>query len=196
MDADDAEQKLLGLAGNEKDIERIKSSFAFCDIVKCCRDFEDFQIKICQLVKEKNLDAVVIDSFHFLPFYDDLSPRKMSSVSRRLKFLARELNIVIVVTNRTNYRSLEQECVYRPLLIDLEQVGDLNYFSDVVLGLYRPEMLGISVDAHGYRLEGIIQIEILKSRKSFNQLISYRITPDMGAIEEVELIDKRQRMLF
>ena len=87
MDADDAEQKLLELAGNEKDIERIKSLFAFCDVVKCCRDFEDFQIKICQLVKEKNLDAVVIDSFHFLPFYDDLSPRKMSSVSRRLKLM-------------------------------------------------------------------------------------------------------------
>ena len=191
--AEAAQQTLLQLAVDKGEAERMKAENVFVDIVKCCPDFDALRQKIVQLVREQKVEAVVIDSFHFLPFIEDYAYDKQPNISRRLKFLARELGITIIVTSRTNYQPSNRDGLYghRPQLSDLEYVGDLNYFSDVVLGMTRPEMHGMDIDAEGNSLEGIIQVEILKSRKTIRELISYKIASDKGLIEEKELLDKR-----
>jgi len=191
--AEAAQQMLLQLAVDECEAERMKAETVFVDIVKCCPDFEALRQKIAQLVREQKIEAVIIDSFHFLPFIEDYAYDKQPNISRRLKFLARELGITIIVTSRTNYQPTERSGLAgkRPQLGDLEYMGDLNYFSDVVLGMTRPEMYGMDCDAEGNDLQGIIQVEMLKSRKTIRELVSYHIDPDKGLIEEKEQLDKR-----
>lgn len=191
--AEVAQQTLLQMAVNEGEAERMKTGNVFVDIVKCCPDFDTLRQKIVQLVREQKVEAFIIDSFHFLPFIEDYAYDKQPNISRRLKFLARELGITIIVTSRTNYQPTERSGLAgkRPQLGDLEYMGDLNYFSDVVLGMIRPEMHGMDVDAEGNSLQGIIQVEMLKSRKTIRELISYHIDPDKGLIEEKEQLDKR-----
>lgn len=194
LSAEVALQTLLKMTVDEGEAERIKTETVFVDIVKCCPDFEALRQKIVGLVREQEVEAVIIDSFHFLPFIEDYAYDKQPNISRRLKFLARELGITIIVTSRTNYQPTERSGLdgKRPQLGDLEYMGDLNYFSDVVLGMTRPEMYGVDVDAEGNCLQRIIQVEILKSRKAIGELISYHIDPDKGLIEEKELLDKRK----
>lgn len=186
LSAEEAEQKLLQLAADEGEAKRMKEQFMFTDIQKCCPDFESLRQKIINLTRKDGVSAFIIDSFHFLPFIEDYSYDKLPNISRRLKFLARELGIVIIITTRTNYQPSERCGLSRkrPCLSDLEYMGDLNYFSDVVLGLFRPEMYDVVIDGEGNSLEKIIQVEILKSRKTIMQLISYKIVSDKGLIEE------------
>lgn len=194
LSAEEAEQKLLQLATDEGEAKRMKEQFVFTDIQRCCPDLESLRQKIINLVRMDNVSVVVIDSFHFFPFIEDYSYDKLPNISRRLKFLARELGIVIIITTRTNYQPSDRSGLYghRPCLSDLEYIGDLNYFSDVVLGMLRPEMEDLSVDMEGNSLERIIQVEILKSRKTIMQLISYKIVSDKGLIEEKELLDRHK----
>lgn len=196
LTAEEAKQKLLQMAVDDAEVERMKKDFVFIDILKYCPDYDSLQAKIAQVVRVQGTEAVVIDSFHFLPFIETYTYDKLPNISRRLKFLARELGIVIIITTRTNYQPSERSGLYghRPQLSDLEYLGDQHYFSDVVLGMMRPEMLSINVDAEGNSMEGVIQVEILKSRKTIKQLISYQITSDKGLIEEKELLDRRKWM--
>lgn len=196
LTAEEAEQKLLQMAIDDAEVERIKKDFVFIDILKYCPDYDSLQAKIAQVVRGQGIEAVVIDSFHFLPFLDDYSYDKLPNISRRLKFLARELGIVIIITTRTNYQPSNRDGLngHRPQLSDLEYIGDLHYFSDVVLGMTRPEMDNLLVDMVGNNMEGIIQIEVLKSRKTIKQMILYQISSDKGIIEENELLDRRKWM--
>lgn len=189
--AEAAQQTLLQLAADEGEAERMKAENVFVDIVKCCPDFDAFRQKIVQLVREQKVEAAIIDSFHFLPFIEDYAYDKQPNISRRLKFLARELGITIIVTSRTNYQPSNRDGLYghRPQLSDLEYMGDLNYFGDVVLGMTRLEMHGVYQDMHGQDMKGVIQMEILKSRKTIKQLIAYKIASEKGRIEETELLD-------
>ena len=191
--AEVAQQTLLKMVVDEGETERIKIETVFVDIVKCCTDLDSLCQKIVLLVRVQKVEVVIIDSFHFLPFIEDYAYDKQPNISRRLKFLARELGITIIVTSRTNYQPSERSGMAgkRPQLSDLEYMGDLNYFSDVVLGMTRPEMYGVDVDAEGSCLKGIIQVEMLKSRKTIRELVSYHIDPDKGLIEEKKLLDKR-----
>ncbi|MBQ9525736.1 MAG: hypothetical protein IJR69_11575 [Bacteroidaceae bacterium] len=192
LSAEDAETAMHKLAAGEGEAKRMKEQILFVDLLKYCPDFESLRQKIIDLVRKDNVKAIVIDSFHFLPFIDNYPYDKLPNISRKLKFLARELGIVIIITTRPNYQPSERSGLAgkRPFLSDLEYVGDLNYFSDVVLGMMRPEMLSVNVDMEGNSLKDIIQVELLKSRKSFMELISYKIMPDNGLIEEKELLDK------
>ena len=197
LSAEDAEAAMLKLAENEVEARRMKEQILFVDLLKCCSDFEGLRQKIIDLVRRDNIKVVVIDSFHFLPFIDNYPYDKLPNISRKLKFLARELGIVIIITTRTNYQPSERSGLAgkRPYLSDLEYFGDLNYFSDVVLGLMRPKMFDVNVDMEGNSLKDIIQVELLKSRKSFMQLLSYKIMPDNGCIEEKELLDRHNWVL-
>ena len=194
LSAEEAERKLLQLAKNDGEARRMKEQFVFIDIQKCCPDFDSLRQKIINLARKDGVSVVIIDSFHFLPFIEGYTYDKLPNISRRLKFLARELGIVIIITTRTNYQPSERSGLYghRPCLSDLEYIGDLNYFSDVVLGMFRPEMYNMIIDIEGNRLEGNIQVEILKSRKAIMQLISYQIVTDKGQIEEMKLLDRKK----
>lgn len=197
LSVEEAEQKLLQLATDKGEAKGMKEQFVFTDIQKCCPDFESLRQKIINLARKDGVSVVIIDSSHFLPFVEDYSYDKLPNISRRLKFLARELGIVIIITTRTNYQPSERSglCGHRPQLSDLEYIGDLNYFSDIVLGMLRPEMEDLSMDMQGNSLEGIIQVEILKSRKTIMQLISYKIVTDKGQIEEIGLLDRKKWLL-
>lgn len=189
--SEEAEQKLLRLAMDEAEADRMREQFTFIDVLKCCPDYDSLRQKIFQQVREQGVNAVIIDSFHFLPFIENYTYDKLPNISRRLKFLARELGITIIISTRTNYQPSERSGLYghRPQLSDLEYMGDLHYFSDVVLGMLRPELLDVNLDAEGNSIEGIIQVEILKSRKTIMQMISYKVTSDRGLIEEKELLN-------
>lgn len=194
LSAEDAETAMHKLATDEGEAKRLKEQILFVDLLKCCPDFESLRQEIIDLVRRDNVEVVVIDSFHFLPFIENYDYDKLPNISRKLKFLARELGIVIIITTRPNFQPSERSGLAdkRPFLSDLEYVGDLNYFSDVVLGMNRPEMLRLNTDMEGNCMEGIIQIEILKSRKSIMQLISYKLVSDNGLIEEKELLDRHK----
>jgi replicative DNA helicase len=87
--------------------------------------------------KYKDLSLVVID---YLQLMDGgkhgTRAEAVSDISRRLKQLARSLNIPIVCLCQLNRENAKRENK-KPLLTDLRESGSLEQDADIVLGLYR-----------------------------------------------------------
>jgi hypothetical protein len=64
-----------------------------------------------------------------------------------------------------NYQFYTREGIdgIKPQLSDLTEIGDLNSFSDVVIGLSRPDALRIYQDERGNDLRNIIEVDILQN---------------------------------
>jgi replicative DNA helicase len=63
---------------------------------------------------------------------------EVSDISRRLKLLAREFEVPILVGSQLN-RGPEQRSDHRPLLADLRESGSVEQDSDIVILLYRED---------------------------------------------------------
>ena len=87
----------------------------------------------------------------------DSRQEQVAAISRRLKFLARELQIPVVACAQLN-RSSEDRQDHRPRLADLRESGSIEQDSDTVMMLHRPEMY--EPGQH----EGTVEVLIAKQR--------------------------------
>lgn len=82
---------------------------------------------------------------------------QVAAISRRLKFLARELKIPVVALAQVN-RSSEDRQDHRPRLSDLRESGAIEQDADTVLMLHRPEL------HEPGQHEGIVEVIVAKQR--------------------------------
>lgn len=178
------EERLGKMMGNEQ----LKSSYNIIDIVSC-----DSAEVLCGIIQETKADVVFLDSMHFMSFFYNVDVSNyneyLAGISLRLKQLVKKLDITLVITCRTNYQVNEREGVnsIMPLLSDGDMMGDWGYFSDEVLGVYRPEADCVMVDAKGYDMRGVLYVLHLKTYSELiNQYDKYRITPKTGTLTQME----------
>jgi replicative DNA helicase len=86
------------------------------------------------------LGLVVIDYIQLIEPDNRRDPRheQVGSISRRLKQLAKELDVPLLVLAQLN-RSSEERTGHRPRLADLRESGSLEQDADTVLLLHRPD---------------------------------------------------------
>src|SRR6185295_15763298 len=86
------------------------------------------------------LKMVIIDYLQLIEPDNRRDPRQeqVAQISRRLKFLAKELNIPVVALAQVN-RASEDRQDHRPRLADLRESGSLEQDADTVLLLHRPD---------------------------------------------------------
>ena len=95
---------------------------------------------------------------------------EVSTISRSLKGLAKELNIPILALSQLN-RGVENRPGaggaddHRPQLSDLRESGAIEQDADMVLFIHRPEYYRIYRDENGNDLRGKAMIIIAKHRK-------------------------------
>jgi replicative DNA helicase len=106
-----------------------------------------------------NLKIVVIDYLQLIEPENRRDPRQeqVAQISRRLKFLARELKIPVVALAQVN-RSSEDRQDHRPRLADLRESGAIEADADVVMMLHRPDRY--EPGQH----EGVTEVIIAKQR--------------------------------
>lgn len=89
---------------------------------------------------EVGLDLVIVDYLQLMAG-DQASENRVqevSSISRNLKALARELKVPVLAAAHLS-RAVEQRADKRPVLSDLRESGSLEQDADVVLLIYRPD---------------------------------------------------------
>ena len=98
----------------------------------------ELRAKARKLKNEKNIDLLIIDYMQLIDPARPLDSRtqEISTISRSLKSLAKELNIPVIVLSQLS-RAVENRSEHRPILSDLRESGAIEQDADIVLFIYR-----------------------------------------------------------
>lgn len=134
----------------------------------------ELRTKARRLVRDYGVKIIIIDYLQLMNASGmsyNSRQEEVSTISRSLKGLAKELNIPIIALSQLN-RSVEQRVgnsaddpnSKRPQLSDLRESGAIEQDADMVCFIHRPEYYKIFKDSHGNDLRGIAEIIIAKHR--------------------------------
>lgn len=125
----------------------------------------EIRAKARRLKAEHNVGLIVVDYLQLMqgPKNAQSREQEISTISRSLKALAKEINVPVVALSQLN-RAVEARGDKRPVLADLRESGAIEQDADVVLFVHRPEMYGIMNDDNNESTEGIAEIIIGKQR--------------------------------
>lgn len=121
----------------------------------------------CRRLKEQHkIELIVVDYIQLMRAGDNTGNREqeISTISRSLKALAKELNVPVLVLSQLN-RSVETRGgLKKPQLSDLRESGAIEQDADMVLFIYRPEYYDILKGEDDVDLKGKGEIIIAKHR--------------------------------
>lgn len=128
----------------------------------------ELRTKARRLVREHNVKVIMIDYLQLMNASGmnfGSRQEEVSTISRSLKGLAKELNIPILALSQLN-RGVESRegNDKRPQLSDLRESGAIEQDADMVLFIHRPEYYKIYADEAGNDLRGMAEIIIAKHR--------------------------------
>jgi replicative DNA helicase len=109
---------------------------------------------------DKQLGVIVIDYLQLMSPSEkhDRSDKDIAEITKALKFMARALNVAVVLLAQLS-RKVEERTDKRPISSDLRESGNIEQDADVIMMIYRDEY---------YRLDsqdkGIAEIIITKQR--------------------------------
>jgi len=130
----------------------------------------ELRTKARRLVREHGVKVIMIDYLQLMNANGmrfSSRQEEVSTISRSLKSLAKELDIPILALSQLNRGVEAREGLEgkRPQLSDLRESGAIEQDADMVIFVHRPEYYHIYQDDSGRDLHGMAQIIIAKHRK-------------------------------
>jgi len=122
----------------------------------------DLRSKAKKLFYEKGIKMIIIDYLQLMRGENENTrDQEISTISRGLKGLAKELNLPIIALAQLN-RECEKRADKRPILSDLRDGGSIEQDADIVSFLFRPEMYkDVFSNGYEYSDRGALPIENL-----------------------------------
>ncbi len=136
-----------------------------------------------RLKRQQGLGLIIIDYLGLIEPDNSLDSRQeqVAKIARRLKGLARELQVPVVCLSQLN-RMTEQSKDSRPRLNHLRESGAIEQDADVVMFVHREEYYLTEEQAEEKGMKGIAEIIVAKQRN--------------GPIGDVKLVWKSEFTLF
>ncbi len=153
----------------DSNIRKMQGAPIFVDDTPGLSIFE-LRTKARRLVREHGIKVLMIDYLQLMNANGmrfSSRQEEVSTISRSLKGLAKELNIPVLALSQLSRAVEQREGVEgkRPQLSDLRESGAIEQDADMVLFVHRPEYYHILQDEKGNDLHGMAQIIIAKHRK-------------------------------
>lgn len=151
---------------------------------------EDFCKKVREDVERTGAKIIFIDYLQLFSTREKYQNRyeEVALCTRELKFLARELNLPIIVASQLNRsvenRSYETSSERVPQMFDLRDSGTICDDANVVMLLYRPEYYTRSCeDLEGNDIRGLAEVIIAKNHMGNETSVSLKFSPETGKFE-------------
>lgn len=124
--------------------------------------------KARKLKREKDIQMIIIDYLQLMVGQKDGSKQnreqEISTISRGLKVLAKELQIPIIALSQLSRAVETRGGEKRPQLSDLRESGAIEQDADIVIFLHRPEYYGIREYDNGESTYGVAEVIFAKHR--------------------------------
>ena len=130
----------------------------------------EFRSKAFRLKSEHDIQLIIIDYLQLMNASGikfGNRQEEISTISRNLKAIAKELDIPIIALSQLNRSVDSREGGYegkRPQLNDLRESGAIEQDADIVCFIHRPEYYKIYEDPQHNDLHGVAEIIIAKHR--------------------------------
>lgn len=164
-------------------IKKLVQAPIFIDDTPAISVFE-LRAKCRRLMAQRKLDLVIVDYLQLMTGPENAGSREqeVSTISRSLKSIAKELNVPILALSQLN-RSVEMRGgTKRPLLSDLRESGAIEQDADMVVFIHRQEKFGIPTFEDGSSTKGIAEIILAKNRN--------------GPVDDVKLRFREEKAQF
>ena len=151
----------------------------------------ELRTKARRLVREHDVKIIMIDYLQLMNANGmrfSSRQEEVSTISRSLKGLAKELDIPIIALSQLN-RGVENRDGpegKRPQLSDLRESGAIEQDADMVLFVHRPEYYRIYDDGQGHDMHGMAQIIIAKHRKGATGDVTLRFRGEYTRFENID----------
>jgi len=148
----------------------------------------ELRTKARRLVREHGVRLIMIDYLQLMNASGmrfSSRQEEVSTISRSLKGLAKELDIPILALSQLNrgVENREGNEGKRPQLSDLRESGAIEQDADMVLFVHRPEYYGFKQDDHGNDLRGKAEIIIAKHRKGATDMVVLKFAKEYTRFE-------------
>ena len=180
------------LADNEysqllrRGIQKVEGMPLWIDDTAAINIFQ-FRSKARKMVAKNKVGLIIIDYLQLMSGLKDKNgnrEQEISTISRNLKALAKELNIPIIALSQLS-RAVETRKESKiPQLSDLRESGAIEQDADMVAFIYRPEYYEQKTDGMGESTYGLTEIKIAKHRNGILETIRLRAKLHIQKFEE------------
>ena len=154
----------------DKGLHRIVNAPVYLD-TKSTYTIDDICKTVEEAVQEYQVKVVFIDYLQLIFAKTGFTENRyleLNYITRKLKALAKEFNITIVVLSQLNRNAEgEKRLDHRPVLTDLRDSGTICDDSDVVCFVHRPEYFHIYDDEKGNDMRNKALIIVAKNRLGY-----------------------------
>ena len=151
----------------------------------------ELRTKARRLVREHKIELIMIDYLQLMNANGmrfSSRQEEVSTISRSLKGLAKELDIPIIALSQLN-RGVEGREGFegkRPLLSDLRESGAIDQDADMVVFVHRPEYYHLFLGPNGEDYRGMAEIIIAKHRKGATDIVMLKFRGEFTRFENIE----------
>lgn len=173
-------------------VKRLSDAPIFIDDTPSLSIF-DLRAKARRLVSQHGVRIIVIDYLQLMTAGNATKgggnrEQEISTISRNLKALAKELNIPVIALSQLSRAVETRGGSKRPLLSDLRESGAIEQDADIVSFIYRPEYYGMTEwddDDHS-PCEGQGEFIVAKHRNGGLDNIRLKFTGHLAKFSDLE----------
>ncbi len=173
-------------------VEKLSTVPIFIDDTPAINSFE-LRAKCRRLKMQHDIQLVVIDYLQLMSGNIDSKrsgtrEQEISSISRALKGMAKELNIPVIALSQLSRAVETRGGEKRPMLSDLRESGAIEQDADIVSFIYRPEYYDIT-ESEGMSLKGIAEIIIAKHRNGALETVKLKFIDQFAKFTNLDEFD-------
>lgn len=171
---------------HKRGITKLEKAPIYIDDTAALNIFE-FRAKARRLVNKHHVGIIIIDYLQLMSGTGDRNgnrEQEISTISRNLKALAKELNVPIIALSQLSRAVETRKESKMPQLSDLRESGAIEQDADMVMFIYRPEYYENFTNEMGESTRGETHIKIAKHRNGALDIVKLRALLHIQKFEE------------
>ena len=173
-------------------VEKLSTVPIYIDDTPAINSFE-LRAKCRRLKMQHDIQLVIIDYLQLMSGSVDNKKsgnreQEISSISRAIKGMAKELNIPVIALSQLSRAVETRGGEKRPMLSDLRESGAIEQDADIVSVIYRPEYYDIT-ESEGVSLKGIAEIIVAKHRNGALDTVKLKFIDHFAKFANLESFD-------